>query len=86
MASSGEADAPCAEPRTVCDHIPSSTTPAANPFVDQPHDRTDDNQYGMHWGGPLQSISGATQQSAVDLLLAAQPIKHPAAEVTTGSS
>ncbi|MDQ2849056.1 MAG: glycoside hydrolase family 76 protein [Actinomycetota bacterium] len=50
------------------------------------HDRSDDNQYGMHWGGPLQSISGATQQSAVDLLLAAQPIKHHGAEVTTGSS
>ena len=40
-------------------------------------DRTDGNQYGLHWAGPVQGISGATQQSAVDLLVAAQPIDEP---------
>lgn len=36
------------------------------------HNRTADDQYGLHWAGPIQSISGATQQSAVDLLAATQ--------------
>ncbi len=36
--------------------------------------RTPNNEYGLHWAGPIQFISGATQQSAVDLLVAAQPI------------
>ena len=39
-------------------------------------DRNDDNQYGLHWGGPLVGVSAATQQSAVDLLVAAQPIEE----------
>ncbi len=38
------------------------------------NDRAENNQYGLHWAGPVQHISGATQQSAVDLLVAAQPI------------
>lgn len=37
-------------------------------------DRDSSNQYGLHWAGPIAAISGATQQSAVDLLVAAQPI------------
>ncbi|MBM9466004.1 glycoside hydrolase family 76 protein [Nakamurella leprariae] len=41
------------------------------------HDRTDDNQYGLHWGGPVAFVSAATQQSAVDLLVAAQPVDEP---------
>jgi Glycosyl hydrolase family 76 len=36
--------------------------------------RTQDNEYGLRWAGPIQHISGATQQSAVDLLAAAQSI------------
>lgn len=39
------------------------------------HDRTADNEYGLHWAGPIRGISGATQQSAVDLLVAAQPFE-----------
>jgi predicted alpha-1,6-mannanase (GH76 family) len=38
------------------------------------NNRTQDNQYGLHWAGPIRNVSGATQQSAVDLLVAAQPI------------
>jgi len=37
------------------------------------NDRTQTSEYGLHWAGPIQYISGATQQSAVDLLVAAQP-------------
>ncbi len=37
-------------------------------------DRTPNNEYGLHWAGPLRNVSGATQQSAVDLLTAARPI------------
>ena len=36
------------------------------------HNRTQDNEYGLHWAGPIQQVSGATQQSAVDLLAATQ--------------
>jgi hypothetical protein len=28
----------------------------------------------LHWAGPVDRVNGATQQSAVDLLVAAQPI------------
>jgi hypothetical protein len=28
----------------------------------------------VHWAGPIAAISAATQQSAVDLLVAAQPV------------
>ena len=38
------------------------------------NDRTDAAEYGLHWAGPVASISGATQQSAVDLLVAARPV------------
>ena len=41
------------------------------------HNRTADNEYGLHWAGPIQHVSGATQQSAVDLLVAAQPVGRP---------
>jgi hypothetical protein len=34
-------------------------------------DRTPYDQYGVHWAGPLGPISSATQQSAVDLMVAA---------------
>lgn len=46
------------------------------------HNRTSDNQYGLHWAGPIQDISAASQQSAVDLLVAAQPINDPPATST----
>lgn len=38
------------------------------------NNRTATNEYGLHWAGPIDHVSGATQQSAVDLLVAAQPI------------
>ncbi|MBM9475323.1 hypothetical protein JL107_02580 [Nakamurella flavida] len=38
------------------------------------NDRTPDDQYGLHWAGPLDHVSAASQQSAVDLLVAAQPV------------
>lgn len=41
------------------------------------HDRTGDAQYGLHWAGPIGQTNAATQQSAVDLLVAAQPIADP---------
>ncbi len=47
------------------------------------NDRTATNEYGLHWAGPIQSVSAATQQSAVDLLVAAQPITEPADDPTT---
>jgi len=50
------------------------------------NNRTEDNEYGLHWAGPIQHVSGATQQSAVDLLVAAQPIAEPPeASVSTTS-
>lgn len=49
------------------------------------NNRTPDNEYGLHWAGPIQHISGATQQSAVDLLVAAQPVDDPT-EIPTSSS
>ena len=36
------------------------------------NNRNQNNEYGLNWAGPIQDISGATQQSAVDLLVAAQ--------------
>jgi len=33
-------------------------------------DRTDANLYGLHWAGPIASINAATQQSAVEALIA----------------
>jgi predicted alpha-1,6-mannanase (GH76 family) len=45
--------------------------------------RTPDSEYGLHWAGPIDRINGATQQSAVDLLVAAQPITD---EPSTSSS
>lgn len=41
------------------------------------NDRTPDDEYGLHWAGPVGQINGATQQSAVDLLVAAQPVDDP---------
>ena len=38
------------------------------------NDRSGDAEYGLHWAGPMGQTNGATQQSAVDLLVAAQPI------------
>lgn len=49
------------------------------------HNRTPDNRYGLHWAGPVEDISAATQQSAVDLLVAAQPVADPAEPSTTRS-
>jgi predicted alpha-1,6-mannanase (GH76 family) len=37
-------------------------------------DRTKDDSYGLHWAGPIADLSAATQQSAVDLLVAVQPV------------
>lgn len=36
--------------------------------------RTEDHEYGLHWAGPIKDVSGATQQSAVDLLAATPSI------------
>ncbi len=49
------------------------------------HNRTSGDEYGLHWAGPIRDVSGATQQSAVDLLTAAgwtdatpeDPSTHP---------
>ncbi len=49
------------------------------------HNRTADNEYGLHWAGPIKDVSGATQQSAVDLLVAAQPADEQA-ETSPGAS
>lgn len=38
------------------------------------YNRTVDNEYGLHWSGPIRQVSGATQQSAVDLLVANQKV------------
>ena len=38
------------------------------------HNRETDDEYGLHWAGPVEHVSAASQQSAVDLLVAAQPI------------
>jgi predicted alpha-1,6-mannanase (GH76 family) len=35
------------------------------------HDRTPDDEYGLHWSGPAGPVTAATQQSAVDLMVAA---------------
>lgn len=47
--------------------------------------RTPTDEYGLHWAGPIGQINGATQQSAVDLLVAAQPPEDPAPASTSGS-
>ena len=36
--------------------------------------RTADGEYGLRWAGPIRHVSAATQQSAVDLPLAIQPL------------
>ena len=38
------------------------------------HNRTEDHEYGLHWAGPIKDLSGATQQSAVDLFAATPSI------------
>lgn len=38
--------------------------------VARTHDRNVFNQYGVHWAGPVESLSAATQQSAVDAQVA----------------
>ncbi len=41
------------------------------------NDRTKNAEYGLHWAGPIAFLSGATQQSAVDLLVAARMATQP---------
>lgn len=48
------------------------------------HDRDPTGRYGVHWAGPIAGVNAATQQSAVDLLVAAQP--PPATPPSGGSS
>lgn len=62
--------------RTLKDH-PYSDYLAKQANTSYEKNRTSTNEYGLHWAGPLQGISGSTQQSAVDLLVAAQPIDDP---------
>lgn len=50
------------------------------------HDRDPQDRYGLHWAGPVQYVSAASQQSAVDLLVAAQPIKEKADPPPTSGS
>lgn len=47
------------------------------------NDRSADSGYGLRWAGPAGIVTGATQQSAVDLLVASQPIPEDAE--TSGS-
>jgi len=49
------------------------------------NNRTSDSEYGIHWAGPIAAISAATQQSAVDLLVAAQPIEEQPTTSGSGS-
>jgi predicted alpha-1,6-mannanase (GH76 family) len=42
------------------------------------NNRGSGDEYGLHWAGPVQYVSAASQQSAVDLLVAAQPISDVA--------
>ncbi|WP_353649400.1 glycoside hydrolase family 76 protein [Nakamurella sp. A5-74] len=53
---------------------------AASAFA---HDRSADSGYGLRWAGPPGIVTGATQQSAVDLLVAARPI--PADDTSSNS-
>jgi predicted alpha-1,6-mannanase (GH76 family) len=59
------------------DYLVAQATVAAD------NDRTDDAEYGLHWAGPIVGISGATQQSAVDLLVASRPPATADATPTT---
>lgn len=43
------------------------------------HDRNSGNEYGLRWSGPVVDVNAASQQSAVDLLVAAQSVTDPAA-------
>ena len=49
------------------------------------HDNNRDpaDQYGLHWAGPVEHVSAASQQSAVDLLVAAQPIDDDGAAASS---
>ena len=48
------------------------------------NDRDSADQYGLHWAGPVEHVSAASQQSAVDLLVAAQPIDDDGAATSSG--
>lgn len=50
------------------------------------HNRDSADEYGLHWAGPVDHVSAASQQSAVDLLVAAQPISDGKAATSAGAT
>lgn len=71
--------------RALTDH-PYSDYLARQASTAHENDRDSDDQYGLHWAGPVEHVNAATQQSAVDLLVAAQPIGDAPAAVSAVQS
>ena len=67
--------------RALADH-PYTDYLAEQASIAYEHNRTPAAEYGLKWAGPVEKISAATQQSAVDLLVAAQPIEKAVRSTT----